>query len=62
MAGWDHLWQIHSARNGPGGPILGRTDFAITDPCVEEGYLFSGPDGSKFDSRVVTVNVFNKFT
>ena len=32
------------------------------DPCVEEDYLFSGPGGSKFDSRVVTINILDKFT
>ena len=38
-------------------------DMAVlqVDPCDEEGYLFGRPDGSKFDSRVVTINVFNKF-
>ena len=23
------------------------------DPCVEEGYLFGGPDGIKFDASLV---------
>ena len=30
------------------------------DPCVKEGYLFSGPSGSKFDGRVVTVEAVDE--
>ena len=32
------------------------------DPCVEEGYLFGRPGGSKLDGRVVMVQTLNKGT
>ena len=50
-------------RSVPSGlDIQVSPDLAVlqVNPCVDEGDLFGGLSGSKFDSRVVTVEAVNE--